>query len=271
MRRYGFVITTTLACSRPHVEDAPRRAMGSRLPEHVAGAASIPVHAVTCLHREGAPLCAVVVGPAENAPSEPRSAAAQETVHGDAISVTRWFSHPEPTSKRPFTLITANGSRTVWSDRKTRYYDHMSHVFAREPRVVAQQGTASYVVDAKAEWAIEGEHASMRFFPLTPYLDVAEPEARVPREDSAWQKAAPADRRIVSAEFRDEFTGGYRVDGAVVARIERGANKDRWVSFSYIVGDQRRAEWPCTESGPPIGILVVAGTAKWVFRAPPPK
>jgi hypothetical protein len=199
----------------------------------------------------------------------PGAAAISETINGSTVSTTTWFSEPQQVPRKAFTLISHDGSREIDSDRKVLYYGlHAQHGGPAVPRG-AEQGLVGYVVDEYGRWAIEGEHSDVRYFDATGYWDVAgriaEHPDLVPPQDLAWQRTAPQARRIVRAEFRDEFVGGYRIEGFVTARLEEnGEGKSRCVSFAYFVDAKLRAEYPCTADGPPRGILVIAGTAKWV-------
>ena len=263
MKPWLLLPLTVLGCARNQVV--------SRLPDHVSVSLPVRVYGVQCLGNQGARrLCAVILDQAEKTASVPGAAAVSNTINGSTVSTTTWFSQPQQVPRRPFTLISHNGSRRVESDRKVLYYNHHAQYGGPDVPEGAEQGLVGYVVDEYGGWAIEGEHSSVRYFDATGYWDVAGEVAEhpdlVPPQDLAWQRTAPQARHIVRAEFRDEFADGYRIDGYVTARIEQNVQgKGRWVSFAYFVDGKLRGEYPLTTGGPPRGILVIAGSAKWVF------
>ena len=242
----------------------------ARLPSRVAvGPTPVVVYGVRCLSKPSSDerLCAVLLDETERVRSQPESAAASETIHGSTVSTSSWFARPEAVSPQAFTLISPTASRVVSSAQKVVFYTQQSSYGGSGHPSPPDEGTTGYLVAANGTAAIAGAHANVRYMTTTTYSDALASSESVRPGDRDWQKADPSSRELHRADFRDEYPGGYRVDGVVTARLEKqpGGGRLRCVSFNYVTGDVDRGTFPCATIGPPRGILVVDGAATWVF------
>jgi hypothetical protein len=202
----------------------------------------VAVHGVRCLDRTGSPglLCAVVMAEGADVVLDPKTAVAMTAIHGSTVTHTAWFSPPAPAPSRTFTVVGQGGSQVVTSTETVLLYQQADEHGGLPRMGRPRRGTVAYVVgDAQASYAVAGAHTNVRYLPAT-RLDAAR------------------------TEFREHFTGGYRVLVAVKATIE----DDTCVSFSYFANGELRGTVPCEETGAPEGILFENGDAAWVFRGP---
>ena len=251
---------------------SPMTAMTGRLPLAVSSPGDpVTVFGVRCLPKTNSndQVCAVIVDETETVALDPKSAVASEAINGSTMSMTSWFSQPQPSPPRVFTVIAHEASRVVTSAYKVILYSQSSQYGGARSQGYPDEGAVGYVVDAPASMAIAGAHTNVRYIDATGHWDIvgAQPDAQpASPEDHDWQRAKPNLRDVERAEFRDELSGGYRVDGHVDARLEKkDESTRRCVSFSYFVEKTIRGTFPCSQTGPPRGILVIDRVATWVF------
>ncbi len=242
-------------------------------PGHLPLAASIPaepvvVHDVLCLPKvDATELCAVLVDEVEKTPSNPATGVAIQTIVGSTSSTTRWFTKPETTAPRTFTLVWPKGSSVEISSERVRFYSRNVSPGTDAPSRESDEAIIGYVVKARAPRAIRGEHVGVRSIDVTTYGDLLASGAAVTDEDKQWQRAKPDVRRLERADLQDELD---RVEGHVVVRLEQQSDGRRsCVSFGYFAGDMPRGVFPCARTGPPRAMVVTDGAAHWVFANRP--